>query len=143
MITPEMIMQVRYEVQDTDITLPFLSDAEYEYILTKNTENIARSSIEAARMILMQLSLRGNSETVDIFSVDNSKSAKNYKESLMLFIKDPNLNPLYKTLSGYVGGVSKSDMEVNDFNVDNNTVPNPSKDRNLGINPLGTLSFTF
>lgn len=136
-------MQVRYEVQDTDVTLPFLSDAEYEYVLTKNTESIARSSIDAARMILMKLSMRGNSETVDIFTIDTSKSAKQYKEALMLFLKDPNLNPLYKTLSGYVGGVSKSDMEVNDLTTDNNTVPNPSKDRILGINPLGTLNFTF
>lgn len=143
MVTPEMIMQVRYEVQDTDVTLPFLSDDEYEYVLTKNAESIARSSIDAARMILMKLSMRGNSETVDIFSIDTSKSAKNYKEALMIFLKDPNLNPLYKTLSGYVGGVSKSDMEANDLDADNNTVPNPSKDRNLGINPLGTLNFTF
>lgn len=133
-ITPEMIMQVRYEVQDVDVALPILDDAVYEYILTKNSENIPRSSIDAARMILQRLSLTASKNTVDIFSIDSTVSAKQYKEALLLYIKDPNLNPLYQNLTGSFGGVSKSEMQNNDDNTDNNLIPKPYQDRELTFN---------
>jgi hypothetical protein len=136
-ITPEMIMQVRYEVQDVDVALPILDDAVYEYILTKNAENIARSSIDAARMILQRLSLTASKNTVDIFSIDSTVSAKQYKEALLLYIKDPNLNPLYQNLTGSFGGISKSEMQENDDTSDNNLIPKPNQDREL------TFNFTF
>lgn len=133
-ITPEMIMQVRYEVQDVDVALPILDDAVYEYILTKNSENIPRSSIDAARMILQRLSLTASKNTVDIFSIDSTVSAKQYKEALLLYIKDPNLNPLYQNLTGSFGGVSKSEMQDNDDTTDNNLIPKPYQDRELTFN---------
>jgi hypothetical protein len=62
-----------------------------------------------------------DSHTVDIFSVRNTSAAA-YKQALMLYIKDPNLNPLYNNLNMWVGGVSKTEIAANNANVDNKYV---------------------
>jgi hypothetical protein len=121
------IQKVRLEVGDTDVEFPILNDSSYEYFLEKNNNNIIRSAIDAAKAILFQLSTR-SSETVDIFSVKNT-SADSYRNALQLFIKDPNLNPLYSNLKGWFGGVSLKEMDENDNNLDNNIIKSPSKDR--------------
>ena len=119
------IQKLRLEVGDVDVSFPILDDTSYEYFLEKHSNNLNRAGLDAARAILFQLSTR-NSETVDVFSVKNT-SAESYRQALLLYIKDPNLNPLYKNLKGYVGGVSISDMEANVANTDNNIVENPGK----------------
>ena len=123
------IQKLRVEVGDTDVSFPILDDTSYEYFLEKHSNNLNRAGLDAARAILFQLSTR-NSETVDVFSVKNT-SAESYRQALLLYIKDPNLNPLYKNLKGYVGGVSISDMEANNADLDNNIVENPGKTESL------------
>lgn len=115
---------IRMEIGDSDPNFPILSDDEINYYLTKNSSNLARTSMDCARTILMKLSLRG-SETIDIFTIKGS--ASQYMQSLQLYIKDPNLNPLMQNLQGYAGGVSISDMQANDSNSDNNRVIRPSE----------------
>ena len=119
------IQKLRLEVGDIDISFPILDDTSYEYFLEKHSNNLNRAGIDAARAILFQLSTR-NSETVDVFSVKNT-SAEAYRQALLLYIKDPNLNPLYQNLQGYFGGVSLSDMDANNSNADNNIVENPGQ----------------
>lgn len=116
------IQKVRYEIGDTDPSLPILNDTEIEYFLEKNNYNLNRTCLDAARVILFKLSQRGE-ETVDIFSIKGNKSAEQYRLALQMYIKDPNLNPVLQNVRGYVGGVSKSDMEANDAVADNNVVP--------------------
>jgi hypothetical protein len=123
-VTAEMIQQVRYEVQDCDLALPLLDDDVYTYILTKNLESVSRSALDAARMILMQLSLRGD-HTVDIFSVKGSKVASEYRAALELYLKSPQLNPVYNNVGGYAGNISVSDMQSNINDLDNNIVQSP------------------
>lgn len=127
--TPEAINQVRMEVADTEVGLYILPDATYEYILTKNEGSISRSSIDAARMILMRLSITAKDQTVDVLSIKTSKQAEAYRQALILFIKDPSLNPLYNNINGWAGNVSVSEIEANINNPDNNI---PS----LVVNPL-------
>ena len=119
------IQKLRLEVGDVDVSFPILDDTSYEYFLEKHSNNLNRAGLDAARAILFQLSTR-NSETVDVFSVKNTY-AESYRQALLLYIKDPNLNPLYKNLKGYVGGVPISDMDANNANLDNNIVENPGK----------------
>lgn len=121
-LTP--IQEVRVAVGDLDPTLPLLDDATYDYFLTKNTGSIRRASLDAARTILFQLSMRTD-ETVDIFSVKGSKSAEQYRMSLQMFLRDPNMNPVLTSANGYAGGISKSDMQANIDNSDNNYVVTP------------------
>lgn len=120
------ISDIRYELSDTSVEFPILSDDEINYYLTKNSSNLARTSMDCARAILMKLSMRDNF-TVDIFAVRSSGTAQQYMLALQLYIKDPNLNPLMQNLQGYVGGVSISDMQANDSNSDNNRVIRPSE----------------
>ena len=116
-----LIQQVKLEVADLDQAFPLLSDADYDYLLLKHNNSVVRAAVDAARIILLLLSQRTD-ETVDVFSVRGSKAAEQYRLALELYIKNPQLNPLYNNLKGYVGGVSISDMEANNANCDNNIV---------------------
>ena len=124
-VTPEMISACRTEVGDVVIELPILADSEYTYFLTKNSENIRRASLDAAKTILLKLSLNSKSSTVDVLSVNTTMVAGDYRKALQLYIKSPELNGMYSTVSAWAGGISKSDMQANIDNLDNNAVLQP------------------
>jgi hypothetical protein len=132
-LTP--IQQVKLQVGDMDINFPLLSDDSYTYFLEKNSNNITRASLDAARSILLILAQRG-SESVDIFSVTGGhKSAEQYRLALQLFIKSPELNPVMTSAVIYAGGISKSDMAANNSNIDTNYV-STQKDNSKHIDSL-------
>lgn len=132
------IQKVRVECADTDPTFPILPDSTYIYLLEKNYDSITRSAMDAARIILMHLSQRGT-ETVDIFTIKGSSAAESYRQALILYIKDPNNNPLYQNCQAWFGGVSVSQMQSNDANLDNNIVKQPS----VSYDTVPTGYFTF
>lgn len=121
------IRALRIELGDTDLQFPIMSDEEYRYFLDKNEWSIRRSSLDAAKSMLMKLSLRPD-ESVDIFSIRGSTAAKQFMQALQMYISNPELNPIYTNAMPYAGGISKSDMAANDANLDNNTVSTPSQD---------------
>ena len=120
-----LIQQVRLNIQDNTPGLYILSDDEITYLLERNNDNVNRASVEAARIVLFNLSMR-NDESVDVFSIRSSQSAKAYMEALKLYIRDPNLNQIGNNIQGYVGGISLEDMQANDANSDNNIFVPPS-----------------
>jgi hypothetical protein len=119
------IQALRIELGDTSPEFPIMSDSEYNYFLRKHEWNIRRASMDAAKSIMLKLSMRTD-ETVDIFSIKGSSAAKNYMQALQMYIKNPDLNNLYDTVQGYAGGISKTDMQANDANLDNNIVNQPT-----------------
>jgi hypothetical protein len=42
-----------------------------------------------------------------------------------MFIRNPQLNPVYNSVNGYAGGISISDMQANSDALDNNNVTTP------------------
>lgn len=120
-----MILQVRYELADTELSLPILSDSEYEYFLNKNQESIRRTCLDCAKTILFKLSMSSSRKTIDILSIDNSKTALNYKDALLAYLKNPDLNGLLSGVNPYAGGISKSDILENESNSDNLYVKPP------------------
>lgn len=120
-----LIQQVRLNTQDNTPGLYILSDEEIAYLLEKNNDSVNRASVEAARIVLFNLSQRSD-ESVDIFSIRGSQASKAYMEALKLYIRDPNLNQVGNNLQGYVGGISLEDMQANDANLDNNIFINPT-----------------
>jgi hypothetical protein len=118
------IEAIRLLVQDNNVGFYFLTDTEIEFFLSRNSDNLNRTALECAKVILLQLSLRGN-ESVDIFSVQNSKSASEFRASLELFLKSPQLNPALTSATGYVGGISYTDWAANVNTVDNIIVTTP------------------
>ena len=124
-VTPEMISACRTEVGDVVIELPILADSEYTYFLEKNSENIRRASLDAAKTILLKLSLNSKSSTVDVLSVNTTMVAGDYRKALQLYIKSPELNGMYSTVTAWGAGISKSDMQANIDNLDNNAVLPP------------------
>ena len=127
------IQQVRLLVQDSTPGLYIVSDDEINFFLERNSNNINRTALEVAKVILLNLSMRGDS-VVDVISLKGSKSAEAYRLALELFIKSPELNPSLQLASGYFGGVSKEDMLTNDSTLDNNLVPDPNENAVLPLN---------
>lgn len=122
------IQKVRLEVADIDAAFPILADADYEYFLEKNNNSIPRTSLDAAKTILLVLSQRTD-ETVDIFSIKGRSAAEQYRLALQLFLRDPSLNPVLQNCQGWVGGISLTEMQENDSNPDNNIVVSPSESK--------------
>lgn len=133
-VTPEMIQAVRREVGDIDPIFPILNDSDYEYFITKNNESIRRSSLDAARAILLNLSINSNSRTVDVLSVNNSKRAESYRQALLMYLRNPDLNSIYSSLNVYGSGISNQDIQNNNSNPDNNYV------KSYGINDTNSYS---
>ena len=129
------IESVRLLVADNEPGLYIVSDEEIYFFLTRNNNNVDRAALETAKVILLKLSMRGD-QSVDIFSVKGSKAAEQYRMALQMFIRSPDLNPILKTVQGWVGGVSKAEMEANDANSDNFTVDTPEKPLNGLERPL-------
>ena len=127
-VTPEDIQKVRYEVQDVSVDLPVLSDDVYTYILEKYDGSISFSALDAARMILFRLSYNVD-EVVDILSIKGSKAAENWRYALEMFIKNPMINPVYRTFNPYAGGISKEDIATNLADADQNTVTIPYENK--------------
>lgn len=136
-----LIQQVRLNVQDNTPGLYIISDDEIQYLLDKNNNNVDRTSVEAARIILFNLSMRTDA-TTDIFSVRGSQSAKAYIEALKLYIRDPSMSGVLSNLTGYAGGISISDMQANDANLDNN-IPVPPSQSPESVNIQSSTFFTI
>lgn len=114
-ITPEMIQAVRWETGDNSVELPILSSEEISYYLTKHSESIRRASLDCAKTILFKISMTAGRKTIDILSIDTSKSATAYKEALLTYIKNDALNGALGNILPYAGGISKSDMQANNM----------------------------
>ena len=126
------IQQIRLIVQDNDPSLPFTSDDEIQFFLDRNSQSVNRTALEVAKVILLQLSLRSTSESVDIFSLTRGeKAAEQYRLALQLFLRDPNLNPIFNGVNGYASGISKTDIQANITNADNNFVDTPNSELTL------------
>lgn len=130
------IQDLRYELGDISTEFPIMSDAEYQYFLTKNSNSLQRSAMDAAKSIMLKLSMRSD-ESVDIFSIKGTGTAKQYMQALQLYIKNPDLNQNLQNLQGYAGGISVSDMQANDATSDNNIVVQPSTSPSLPTSFFG------
>lgn len=122
-------LAVRYEVGDTEAGLYILDNTTLDYVLIKNSGSISFASIDAARMILLRLSITGVDEQIDILSIKGSKNALAYKEALQLYLRNPDLNPILRSVNPYAGGISKSDIATNLADTDQNTVVSPSENK--------------
>ena len=121
------VKAIRIELGDTSPEFPIMSDEEYRYFLDKHDWSIRRASLDAAKSMLMKLSLRPD-ESVDIFSIKSSGTAKQFMQALQMYIQNPDLNPIYQNAMPYAGGISKTDMENNISNSDNNFILQPTSE---------------
>ena len=130
--------QVRLLCQDNTPGLYIISDDEIDFLLERNNNNVDKAAYEALQIMLRYLAQRGD-ESIDVFSIRGSKAAEQMRLAIELYLKDPANNPLYKNLKGYVGGVSISDMDANNANLDNNIIQSPSDSGEL----VNTSFFTY
>lgn len=136
-----LTQQVRLLVQDNAVGLYFVSDDEVLFFLDRNNQSVNRTALEVAKVILLQLSLRSNNETVDIFSLSGSKAAEQYRLALQLFIRSPTLNPIFQNITAYAGGISKADIQANIDNADNNYISTPLNPETIySTDPFGVYN---
>lgn len=119
------VKAVRIELGDTSPEFPIMSDEEIRYFLDKHDWSIRRASMDVAKSMLLKLSMRTD-ETVDIFSIKGSGAAKQFMLALQMYISNPELNPIYQNAMPYAGGISKTDMQNNDAQLDNNIIVQPT-----------------
>ena len=125
-ITPEDIQKIRYELNDNaGPGLYILDDSTIIYYLEKNQGVISRASVDCCRAILLRLSMDSKDQICDILAIKSYKTAEQYRLALELYIKSPELNGMYSTVTAWAGGISKSDMQSNIDNLDNNAVLPP------------------
>ena len=101
--------------------IPFLSDDIYQYYIDKNNQNEWAATKECAYIILGILAKSSNYNRVDVIISDNRGTYKQYADFLTRVIQDP--RTAISVAGGYAGGISISDMESNDANIDNNIRP--------------------
>ncbi len=114
------IQKIRLNVGDTDPVFPILTDETYEYLLELNEDNLKRSSVQASRMILLQLASLVE-ERADVLEIKGHQYFQNYKSAIELFLKDPSFSSVSAAMI-YCGGISKSDIQDNIADPDNNYV---------------------
>lgn len=114
------IQMVRTELSDTDVVFPLLSDEEYEYFLEKNNNSIRKTTLDAAKTILFKLASMTNEE-VDVLAYKGSDYFRQYKEALIMYVKNPEYGSI-SMANPYAGGISLSDIADNLSNSDNNYV---------------------
>lgn len=114
------IQQVRLEIGDNDPVMPVLNDEEIQYFLDKNEGSVRKASLDAAKTILFKIASFAN-EVVDVLEYRGSDYFRQYKEALVMYIKNPEFGAVSRAM-GYFGGVSISDIQKNISTVDNNIV---------------------
>lgn len=116
MAAPSIIEQVRLNVGDNSPDIQILPDDTYQFLLDKYSNNVNRSSLDAAKYILFELTKFPTRERTGQIEIWN-EWANAYRKALELFIKDPNLG--LSVILPYAGGISKQDMFDNDMDNDN------------------------
>lgn len=102
--------RLRISCGDTDTSLEFLSDATYQYYLTKNNDNEKRTARELMPIILFSLAKmrRERAYQCEVYGAD---TFNNYMQALKLAINNPAIYDIEFT--PYAGGISRSDMQNN------------------------------
>lgn len=136
------IQQVRIIIQDNEVGFYWLSDEEIQFFLNRAEDNVDTAAIAAAKSVVFKLAQRG-SASVDIFSIRGDRTAEQYAKALKEFIKDPTSNPYLNSASIWVGGIDKSEMQMNDANKNNNIVQQPSKDRDSNSETFNSNFWDF
>lgn len=100
------IDELRLTVGDTWDDLEMLTDADYQYFLD-SAGSFSRAVMDAARAVLFKLTRFTRERTGDI-DVYGNEWFKNYKDALMLVIKNPNVS--IDIAMPYAGGIDLVDM---------------------------------
>lgn len=115
-----LVDQVRLAIGDVSCgDEEWLSDDTYEWLLQKYSNNVNRASLDAARFILFALT-RNVRERAGQIEFYGSEQYRNYKDALVEYLRNPNMSLFIP--SPYAGGISKSDIQANIDNTDNNPV---------------------
>lgn len=112
------IDRVRIRVGDTSELNEFITDHWYEYYLCELEGNETLVAIEVAKAILVKFSGSTRNVVDQVEMYDNQKFEQ-YLVWIKEFINNPHLSGMRPPMP-YAGGISKSDVQANRDNEDNN-----------------------
>lgn len=112
----------------TDPTQSLISDQEIDYFLSKNTNDVVRTTVDTARAILFKLSQFSRSRN-DMLELYDDQLFQQWKMALTEYISANDPESVTRSVrialtkaNGYAGGISASDFIANVENLDNRSV---------------------
>lgn len=115
------IEKIKLELGLLDPMFQPLSDEDYEYFLGKNNNNIILSAQDAAKSIVFFLA-QAVREKSDVLELYGDQMFRQYLEALKMFISNAAYSQAVRSASPFAGGISRSDIQANLDNPDNNVV---------------------
>ena len=119
-LTNSAVDRVRTRCADFE-DVPILTDDVYQYYITKNNNNEDAATKECAFVILGWLARNSTYSKINVLIEDGKNAYLHYKDYLLAITKDLSMSNM--VINPYAGGVSKSDMQANNDNPDNNVRP--------------------
>lgn len=131
-----LVQQVRLEIGLIGNAYDLLSDDEITHYLTKNNNNIRRTSLDCGKIVCFILSQLTHTKA-DVLEEWTGDWFNNYYKTLQMYMNDPNFSFAINGAMPYAGGISVADIRENVENYDNLVV-----DVDAGIPTDGDASCT-
>lgn len=113
-----LVQQVRLEIGLIGNAYDLLSDDEITHYLTKNNNNIRRTSLDCGKIVCFILSQLTHTKA-DVLEEWTGDWFNNYYKTLQMYMNDPNFSFAINGAMPYAGGISVSDIRANVENYDN------------------------
>lgn len=113
-----LVQQVRLEIGLIGNAYDLLSDDEITHYLTKNNNNIRRTSLDCGKIVCFILAQLTHTKA-DVLEEWSQDWFNNYYKTLQMYMNDPNFSFAINGAMPYAGGISVSDIRANVDNSDN------------------------
>lgn len=114
------IQKIKLEIGLSGEAANLLSDDELTYFLEKNSNNVKKASLDAAKTVLLILSQQVHERSGVELEIWGHTWFENYMQTLKLYLSNPNFNVGIEMAKAYAGGISKQDIKDNLQNTDTN-----------------------
>lgn len=131
------IQKIKLEIGLSGEAADLLSDDELTYFLEKNSNNVKKASLDAAKTVLFILSQQVHERSGVELEIWGHTWFENYMQTLKLYLSNPNFNVGIEMAKAYAGGISKQDIKDNLQNTDTNAAMSLHQVKVYNPDPFG------